>query len=156
MLPVVGALVAIWGVQTTRAVARRRATMDHMARVDMDEDMIGARKKFITLAKANGGLAVWAEQDQETSDELAAIRLILNDFELCSVSIQFGIMDYEFYKLYNHGTVRAYWSAAAPFIHALRQRTGRQTLFHEFEALAGWIDQGIRSPRRRRWWHRFF
>jgi Domain of unknown function (DUF4760) len=151
LLPAVGAIVAIWGVLTQRAVARRRATMDHMARVDMDNDMIAARKDFITLAKAPGGLALWAETEHEASDEMAAIRLILNDFELVSVAIQYGIMDYDFYKLYNHGTVRAYWEASAPFIHALRQRKGRRTLFHEFEDMACWIDKGLRPPRKRLW-----
>ena len=129
--------------------------MDHMTQVDTDNDMIKATKIFITESRAEGGLAKWAEDQHEASDEAAAIRLVLNDFELVSVSIQFGIMDYEFYKQYCHGTVKRYWEAAAPYIHALRQRKGRKTLFHEFEQLACWIDKDLRPPKRYLWWRKY-
>lgn len=152
----VAAVIAIWGILTQRALARRRATMDHMAMADMDRDMIAARKKFIALAKVPGGLAAWAEPDKESSEEVEAIRLVLNDFELISVAIQFGIADYDFYERYNHGTVVRYWKQAAPFVHALRERTGRQTIYAEFEQLVQWVDKTQRPPRRKIWFKRLF
>jgi hypothetical protein len=156
LLPLVAATVAVWGVLTQRAIARRRATLDHMQRIDMDKDMIAAQQIFIAQAKAEGGLAKWAESQHEASNEAAAIRLILNDFELVSVAIQFGIIDFNFYKLYCHGTVRRYWEAAAPYIHALRHRTGRKTLFYEFEMLACWIDKDLKPPRKGLWRGKYF
>jgi len=129
--------------------------MDHMAMADMDKDMIDARAVFIRLATEPGGLAKWAEQDQEASAENASIRLILNDFELVSTAIQFGIADYAFYHKYNHGTVKRYWTHAAPYIHALRARTGSQTVYEEFEQLHNWVGGGKR-PRRKILWKKFF
>lgn len=130
--------------------------MEHLALDNVDRDMIEARTKFITLAKAPGGLAMYAEDDREHSKELEAIRLILNDFELVSTSIQFGVMDFDLYKIQNAGTVSRYWECAAPFIHALRQRTGRKTLFQEFEVLAGWIDKNVKPPNRKIWYRKIF
>lgn len=131
--------------------------MEHLAIDNVDSDMIAARTKFIALAKQNGGLARFAENDKEHSEELEAIRLILNDFELISTAIQFGVVDFDFYRKYNQGTVIRYWECAAPFIHALRQRTGRETLFCEFEALAMWI-KDKKGPPSRRWlfWRKSF
>lgn len=156
MLPAIAAVIAIWGVLTQRSIARRRATLDHFTRINPDRDMIEARKKFLELAAAPGGLAKWADPEHEASDEAAKIRLVLNDFELVSVAIQFGIMDYDFYHQQSHGTVSRYWKAAAPFIHAARQRTGRATLFHEFEEMASWVDKALRPKRRRTWVKKFF
>lgn len=152
----IAAAIAIWGVLSQRAIARRKATMEHLAVDNVDGDMIAARTEFIKLAKGPGGLAKFAESDQEHSKELQAIRLILNDFELISTSIQFGIMDYDFYVKNSGGTILRYWECAAPFVQLLRQRTGRQTLFCEFEALAGWVQDKKNPPARRTLWLRKF
>ncbi|WP_390474595.1 DUF4760 domain-containing protein [Altererythrobacter sp. MTPC7] len=131
--------IAVWGVVSSRIVARRRATMDHMAATNIDDDMLRAQKEFIRLANKAGGLAKWAEPSKESSKEAEAIRLVLNDFELISTSIQMGIMDYSLYYKFCHGTVIKYWTAAAPFVHALRQRTGSTTLYEEFQCLYDWV-----------------
>lgn len=120
--------------------------MDHMAAENIDKDAIEARALLIRLSREEGGLAKWAEANQESSKEAESIRLILNDFELISVSIQYGIMDYDFYKRFNHGTVKRYWSKSASYIHALRERTGSQTVYCEFEKLNSWIS-GSKPPR---------
>jgi len=155
-VPAVAVVIAIWGVLTHRAIARRKATLDHLAIDNVDSDMIEARTKFIQLATGPGGLAQYADDDKEHGDELQAIRLILNDFELVSTAIQFGIMDFEFYRQQSSGTVIRYWECAAPFVHALRQRTGRKTLFCEFEALACWVSEDIKPPKRNKWWRKIF
>ncbi|HEY8581043.1 MAG TPA: DUF4760 domain-containing protein [Beijerinckiaceae bacterium] len=148
----VAALIAVWGVLTQRAIARRRATFDHIAKTEADADVIKARRKFIELAKANGGLARWAEEEHERSEEVQSIKLILNDFELIAIGIQRGIIDMEFYKRwYKSGVVR-HWSHAHPFVAALRSRTRNNMLFHEFEQLAGWFDDNKAPPRKFRFW----
>ncbi|WP_157799489.1 DUF4760 domain-containing protein [Qipengyuania seohaensis] len=156
MVPIIAAGVAIWGVQTQRAIARRKATLDHLAVDNVDTDMIRARTTFIKLALGPGGLAPYADNDKEHSKEQQAIRLILNDFELVSTAIQFGIMDFEFYKQQAGGTAIRYWECAAPFVHAIRQKAGRNTLYCEFEALAGWISDDHKPKKRNRLWRKFF
>jgi hypothetical protein len=48
---ILAAAIAIWGIITQRAIARRRAKFDHIARTEADKDHIEARKKFKELAK---------------------------------------------------------------------------------------------------------
>ena len=110
----VAAAIAIWGILTQRAIARRRATLDLIVKIESDSDLIAARKKFIELAKAPGGLGVWAELEKEQSEEVQSIRLVLNEFELISIGIQRGILDYDFFKLWNRSTTIRFWHSAAP------------------------------------------
>ncbi len=130
--------------------------MDHLATTNIDKDMIDARTKFIRLATSPGGLAPYAAADKEPTEEVAAIRLVLNDFEFVSVSVQFGIMDYKFYHRAAHGTVKRYWTHAAPFIYVLRERIGSPTVYYEFEQLNQWVTGRADRPRRQIWWKKLF
>lgn len=144
------ALIAAWGVVTQRAIARRRATLDYIAKTESDAAIISARKKFIELAKDPGGLAPWAEAAKESTDEVQKIRTVLNDFELISIGIQRGIIDYELYRRWlRSGTLR-YWNHAAPFVLHLRGRLEDEMIYHEFEELVRWLREN-RKPRRGRW-----
>jgi Domain of unknown function (DUF4760) len=131
----VAATIAVWGIVSQRAVARSRATLDVILHSEADGDLIAARKRFIELAKGSGGLAPWADEAQEKSDQTQTIRLVLNEFELISIGIQRGIIDYELYKRWYRSGVIQHWKHAAPFVTALRARTGNDALYHEFEEL---------------------
>ena len=69
-LGMLAAVIAIWGIITQRAISRRGATLNHIAKAEWDGDVIASRKKFIQLAKAEGGLAHWAEKAHEGSEEV--------------------------------------------------------------------------------------
>ena len=143
-------VIAIWGVATQRSIARRRATLDHIAKSESDGDVIRARRKFIELAKAEGGLATWAEPNKEPSEEVQAIRIVLNEFELIAICIQRGIIDYELYRRWNRSGTIKYWTHAAPFVHHLRSRLENELIYHEFEEMVRWM-KGESIPRRGRW-----
>lgn len=155
LIGLLAASIAIWGVLTQRAMARRRATMDHIAKTSIDQDMIKANRKFIALAKEPSGLAKWAAAEHEGTEEVEALRLVMNDIELIAVSIQFGIMDFDYVKRFQHGTIVKYWNAAAPLVYALRTRTGSNTVYLEFEQLHEWI-AGAKRPKRSIWWKKVF
>jgi hypothetical protein len=53
----VAASIAVWGILTQRAIARRRATFDHISKTEADADFIQARRTFIELAKQKDGLS---------------------------------------------------------------------------------------------------
>lgn len=139
--------IALWGVLSQRAIARRTLTLNHMRSLDSDKDMIAARKKFIELAGKPEGLTPWADPGKESSEEVQAIRLVLNDFELIAVGIQFGTIDYEFYRRYNRSTVIKYWYAAAPFVYSVRKQIKSNVIYHEFEEMARWFEDN-RPPKR--------
>src|SRR5262245_30020624 len=131
LIGAIAALIAIWGVLTQRQIARRRATLDHIARSEADNDVLAARRQFIEAAKA-GGIAAWAEADKEKSEEAQKILLVLNEFELISIGIQRGILDYRIYRMWSKTATISYWNHATPFVAALRNRVGNEALFHEF------------------------
>jgi hypothetical protein len=144
----VAGVIAIWGIQTQRAIARRTLTFTHLGETDTDKDVIEARKIFIEEAKKPEGLTPWSEPGQEHTKQCEAIRLVLNEFELVSVGIQTGIIDYEFYKRYHRGTVIKYWYAAAPFVYSIRKQLSSKAIYHEFEELYRCFEAD-RPPARR-------
>jgi len=147
---VIAAIVAIWGILSQRAISRRTLTLTYMSHIDCDKDMIAARAMFIQEAKKPEGLTPWADPGKEHTPQCEAIRLVLNDFEIASVALQLGTIDYEFYRRYNYGTVIRYWYAAAPFVYSVRKQTGSKTVYHEFEELYRRFEKK-RPPKRRFW-----
>jgi hypothetical protein len=149
------AAVAVWGVHTQRAIARRRATLDYISRGLSDQGFLDAHRKFIELAKDPGGLAPWAAEDKEKTCEVQSIRTVLNEFELVAIGIQRGIIDYELYIRWFRSGAILYWRHAAPFVLSLRARVQNDALYHEFEEMVRWLKTG-HMPRRRRWFGRWF
>lgn len=153
IIGVLASAIAVWGIFTQRAIARRRATFDHISRTEGDAEIMAARRKFIELAKDNGGLAKWADEEKEKTEEVQAIKVVLNDFELVAIGIQLNIIDEEFYRRWFMSGVTRHWRHARPFVAALRTRTANETLFHEFEQMAGWFSDD-KPPQRKRWLNR--
>lgn len=152
----VAAFIAVAGILTTRIIARRAATMDHIRRVASDHDLIQAREKFIELTEEEGGLAKYAtKKPMEATEELKAIRTTLNDYEQMAIGIQFGVLDLEIIKRYMKSGIIRDWSHAAPFIYKVRQEIGSPVLYHEFEELARWL-QETPMPKRRTWTRLWF
>ncbi len=148
-------IVAIWGVLSQRAISCRRATVEYLALLESDKDHIGARKKFIELAKLDGGLAPWAAADREKSDETQSIRLVLNSYELIAIGMQRGVFDRTLYIRWHKSGVLQAWNHALPFVSALRNRTENAAIYHEFEELVKTLKKNS-MPRRNWWWGRFF
>ena len=143
--------VAIWAIYSQRAITRRQATLDHIAMLQADGNLTRHRVKFRELVKAPGGLAMWAALDKEGTAEYQSITTRLNEFELISIGIQRGCIDFELYaRWYKTGTVRE-WRDAQAFITALRTRFDNQLIFHEFQEMVRWFQTDTEPPRRGRW-----
>ncbi|MEA2904438.1 MAG: hypothetical protein QOI12_1825 [Alphaproteobacteria bacterium] len=148
---ILAAVIAIWGIISQRAIARRRTTFEHIVAMEADRSFIIARRKFIALSKQPGGLSPWASEDKESTPEAQNIRLVLNEFEVVSIAIQRGIIDFETYRRWYQSTVIRFWAHAKPYAEALRARTNHPSLFQEFEVLERWM----KSPPHRYKWLRF-
>lgn len=119
--------------------------------------MIEAKNVFIRLAHEEGGLRKYAEQDHEGCDETHSIRLVLNEFELISIGIQRGVLDFELYRRWNRSGTKKYWIFAKPFVERLRERTQNDALYHEFQQLYDWMNSEKKhAPKRYWWWGKFF
>lgn len=142
-------LVAAWGVVSQRRVTRRQVTLEHLAGLENDEDFIKAKTQFLHLSQEPGGLAPWAEEAKESTEETQSIRLVLNNMELIAIGIQTGIIDYTLYRRFQRTTALRLWKLGAPFVHALRSRLNSDSLYHEYEEMARWL-RDHQMPRRRR------
>lgn len=143
-------IIAVWGVISSRAIARRQTTFGHIATLETDGSAQEAQQTFNRLVRT-GKLTSYAQKDKEGTTEAQAILNVLNGFELISIGIQRGIIEPEFYQLWYRSQVVHTWKNAQPFIVALRARLDRPSLFHEFEEMARWMNKN-QIPHRRFWW----
>jgi hypothetical protein len=139
---------AVWGVISQRTIARTRATVEHIRANENDKDIIESRRAFIRLAKADGGLAPWAEEAKEREESTDHIRIVMNEYELISIALQRGIFDKVLYRRWFKSGIVRYWGYGRPFAERVRERTGNSLLWHEFEELAKMMEK----PPPKRWW----
>lgn len=142
---------AIWGTISARKIARSQTTLDHIASMEADASYQRAKQGFAIIVRANIDISRYASSSKEGDPATQAIATVLNEYELVSIGIQRGIIDPELYKRWAYSTVIFDWESAAPFVVELRRRTGRKSLYHEFEELARWMSQD-RLPHRSFWW----
>lgn len=131
----VTAVLAVWAIITQRIVSRRIATLEYIARVESDEDLINARNKFIEMTNDDGRLLKYADPAKYVTDEAHAIRLVLNEREQLAIGIQFGVLDKAYIRRYSRGTLIRDFRLAAPFIYKIRSHAKNPAIYHEFEDL---------------------
>lgn len=119
---------------------------------------MAAREAVVSLA-STGELASYAERvidgNEDRKKKRSQIRLVLNDFELASLAIQRGAMDFTIYKRFARPIVINYWKKTLPFIARVREVEDNDLLFHEFETLYRWMNEK-RKPSRIRWFGLWF
>lgn len=152
----IASLIAIWGVISQRALARRRATIDHISGLINDHDYIKARQKFVDIANSETGLLPYAELENDDADNNAAVQLILNNYELMAIGIQRGILDFKVMKRYARGTILKHWDVAAPFIIRLRIVANNQRVYQQFETLKNWMSDEKQDKPKGRFWSLIF
>ena len=85
--------------------------------------------------------------DEQTAKETHSINMVLNHFELISIGIQLGTLDFAFYRRWYKSSVIRYWELSAPYVTYLRARVRNQSYFHEFEEMSRWMSDH-KMPRR--------
>lgn len=130
-------------------------TIQRLAELEADRDMIEAREKFNELSGPGGKLATYAKPDDLNPQDSDAVRLVLNDFELTAIGIQHGILDFNVVKQFQKSTMLRDWARAAPFVYKLRTELDRPLIYYEFETLAHWLQENKR-PKRRIWTRLWF
>jgi len=96
-------------------------------------------------------LLPYATLEKSDKEGEQAIQLILNNYELMSISIQRGILDYGIIKRYARGTILKHWDAASPFISKLRSDSSNDLIYFEFETLRNWINDTKTKPNGKFW-----
>ena len=139
--------VATWAILAQRQTARAQATVNLLAAIEADRDILDAKQTFVTKSREPQGLAPYAAEAEEGGKTERRICTVLNNYELISLGIQCGIIDCEIFKRWNRSTVLYIWDTAAPFITEMRKRKKSPALWFEFEELAREFSHNHR-PRR--------
>ena len=129
-------MFALLTIHNHRRVARTQLAFSTFSRTAWDEDFLKARNVFLSLRNDSNGLIEWAKKEHESSDNVASIKAILNDYELISIGIESGILDEAFYFNLIRGALLEDWSAAKPFVEEIRRRYHYDQYFQGFQELA--------------------
>jgi hypothetical protein len=108
-----------------------------------DNDYIEQRQKFIRLRDENGGneLIKHAEPQNEGTDDAAAIRAMLNNYELLAVGIHEGVLDEALYRNYLCSTVVKDFERMKPYIDAIRKRDMARAYIEYEKLYERWREQ---------------
>ena len=162
------AVVAAWGIYSSRIVTRRKTTIEYIYNLLNDHDYIAAKLAFNILAKADDKMLEYVPKGEPEglSEERtggnpsqlddwyatkSAIVLILNNYELIAIGIQRGVLDYKIVERYMRAIVTAHWEASRTYIEKLRTDRGNDNLFSEFKTLNGWMKGDVEKPKSRFW-----
>lgn len=120
-------IAAAFGAWWQRRIARQTLTINTIERQLWDGDYIATRAKFINArdSKTADDLRELASKDNAKSDEAAAVRSILNNYELLSLGIMTGVLDEAIYKRYFRKTFITDYELSKPFIDGVRARSPR-------------------------------
>ena len=144
-LALASVLVAFAALQSNKRMARRRATLDMLVNNELDEDYIKRRRIFISIVNSQTPnldttlLRLAENQQVDTATgipKIEAIRVILDVYELISVSIAFETLDHEVYEQWFRGSFVGDWNLVRNFIEQIRTDYDNRKIYRHFEWLA--------------------
>ena len=119
-LVLISACIAYLSVATNRRIARQRATLDLIEKVESSEHYRNIVNTFTTLRRGRG----FAHLNNPLTDDDKATRRRLNDYlnhyEIVAIGIRAGILDEAFYRDWMRGPLVRDWNAAASFVQRER------------------------------------
>jgi len=126
-----------------RITAGLNASLNFILTTELDADFISAKlawAKWIgsqptgipgLLARAHYGTA-----SAEDRSDATKIRTFFNNFELVALGISQGILDREFYSLWQKTSFVTVWNNAAPTVGVIRGLAQNDKVYQEWEKLA--------------------
>lgn len=148
----VGVSVAIVSMLVVRQTAKRKQSADLLFASRADKELMAGLRCLSQLHNnPSANIRTYADKSQSGTEEAKSIRYVLNHWEYVSVGIQAGIYDESMLWNASHGTVTSLHRHARPFIDALRESSGRQTIYQEIQWLAErWEYVGPPQKKKRR------
>lgn len=145
--------VAIWGVFNTRAVARRKATLDLIEKRESAEHYQQIHKVFRDTRLADGFMALADPRSDAARAQRKAVLDFLNHYEMVAIGIRRNILDERMYRDWMEGAFVRDWNAAADFIQSERWRRNadnsdwvyRRSIFANYQwAAERWSAEAVR------------
>lgn len=151
----IGVLVAVVSVLSARNTAKKKQSADLLFNSRNDEELVQGMRKLAVLHEDDTiNMRTFAKKSQNGTEEAKAIRYVLNHYEYVSVGVQSGIYDEKMLRNASYNTIVNLYKHAKPFIEAIREESGRSTLYQEFQWLAKRWETIGHQPKRRSFWSR--
>lgn len=135
---VIGAVVALYATSHQWRIASMRSTLQYaLEREVHDEYWTKMREKAdAMLVDAGDDQQYWESKIRDRSEDLAALRIFLNHYELVAAGIKYKIIDEQLYADWARRVVTRNWDISKTFVAAVRDVTKREDTFLEFQNLA--------------------
>ncbi|MBK1780591.1 DUF4760 domain-containing protein [Advenella sp. WQ 585] len=132
---VISAIIAffMWRHQATQA--RRRATIDVILDERNNDKLNKAKARIYEILDIPNYNFMDGYNNDESEDK-KLILMVLNQKEFIAKGIRCKAFEEEIYKDTQYSNNMKIWRATKPLIMEIRRKTGRETLFQEFEWLA--------------------
>jgi Domain of unknown function (DUF4760) len=151
----VSAVIAYLAMVNARRVARQRATLDLIEKVESGDHY---RKIVTTFSELRRGKGFAHLSNPKTDDDKEVRQCLtdyMNHYELVAIGIRAGMLDEVFYRNWMRGPFVRDWNAAADWVQRERwklQPNGTweyyDKVFIEYELLArAWSDKAIQLSR---------
>lgn len=121
-LVLVSIFVALLALLNTLNVARRKATLDLIEKVESTDHYRTLNATFSRLRRGRGFGHLANPTEAADAADRALVNDYLNHYELVSVGIARGILDETFYKSWMRGPFVRDWNAATDFVQSERWR----------------------------------
>ncbi|WP_106476411.1 DUF4760 domain-containing protein [Phytohalomonas tamaricis] len=141
-------LVAIVSVLSVKNTAKKKQTADLLFNVRSDERLIRATHALLELHESNENIRLWADPGRKGEEKVQDVRYVLNHYERLSVGLQERIYHERMLKNSQYTIITKTYAWSKPFIEGVREKTGSETAFQEFEWLATrWQKSPLKKKR---------
>lgn len=145
-------IVAALALINTRQIARRKATLDLIEKVESTDHYRALNAAFSRLRRGRGFAHLGNPADDEDILDRAKVNDYLNHYELVAVGIFQRILDERFYRTWMRAPFVRDWNAAADFVQAERWRreddgrwTYNEKIFCNYQKMARRWSRDARS-----------
>lgn len=144
VLVLLSAIIAIIGVRNARSVARQKATLDLIEKVESSEHYRARNAVFSRRRTGPGFADLNAPMTDSDREDRSAVVDYLNHYEIVAIGIRSNILDAEFYRRWMVGPFVRDWNAASDWVQRERWKWDaearlwryRHQLFENFQWLA--------------------
>ncbi len=124
--------IAIWVYNRGRQVL----TYQNLIALSWDKDYLEARKVFIKIRDNDKEELIELAKSIQSSEDMTAVRSILNWYEIVAQGIESKILDEKMVKDYYKTTLITDYKKMMPFIEETRRLYANDSFYIKFQALA--------------------
>lgn len=145
LIAAVSAVIALTAIETNKQIAKQRATLDMLTKIELDKDYINRRRIFISVVNSDtpdltANLRALLDSGETYADtsipKIEAVRVILDIYELLAISIANETLDQNVYYAWFRGPLVGDWKLTRDFIVYIRKEFDNPNIYSHFEWLA--------------------